>query len=188
MNRQKDAEESSRPAGSPPTGEPAFLVVGKLRRPHGLRGELNMEVITDFPERLQPGVVVYVGEDHRPEVVCSRRWHASRLLISFEAYHNPETAGMLRNQLVYVRTADRPRLPEGEYYHHQLIGLRVVNEDGQLLGRLVQIMDTPANDVYVVRPESGAEILLPAVDSVILGVDLAQGEIRVHLLPGLMPD
>ena len=94
----------------------------------------------------------------------------------------------MRNELVYVRADDRPPLAEGEYYHHELIGLRVVDESGDILGILVQILDTRANDVYVVRPQAGPEILLPAIESVILDIDLEKGEIRVHLLPGLIAD
>ena len=65
-----------------------------------------------------------------------------------------------------------PRLPQGEYYHHQLLGLQVINKEGQLLGTLVEILETGANDVYVVKGESGEEVLLPAIDGVVVGIDL----------------
>jgi len=176
------------PAGSPAKGEPVFLVIGKLRRPHGVQGEINMEILTDFPERLKKGIVVFVGQDHRPETINGLRQHGSGLLVAFHGYHTPEEVGVLRNEMVYVRADDRPPLAEGEYYHHELIGLRVVDESGNLLGTLTQILDTRANDVYVVRPQAGPEILLPAIESVILDIDLEQGVIRVHLLPGLIAD
>lgn len=188
MTRLENAGESKRSAGSPPTGEPAFLVVGKLRRPHGVHGELLMEVITDFPERLCSGVTVYIGETYQPHTIRSQRWNGAFLLLKFDDYHDPETAGAQRNQLVYVRTEDRPPLPEGEYYHHQLIGMRVISDEGQLLGLLMQILDTGANDVYLVQPESGAELLLPAIPDVVREIDLEHGEMHVHLLPGLLPD
>lgn len=176
------------PAGSPGKGEPVFLVIAKLRRPHGVRGEVIMDVLTDFPERLKKGLVVFIGQDHRAETIRSLRQHGTALLVAFKGYDTPETVGVLRNELVYVRADDRPPLAEGEYYHHELIGLRVVDESGILLGTLIQILDTRANDVYVVRPQAGPEILLPAIESVILDIDLEKGEIRVHLLPGLIPD
>ena len=176
------------PAGSPGMGEPVFLVIGKLRRPHGIRGEIIMDVLTDFPERLKKGVLVFVGQDHRSETIRSLRPHGNSLLVAFQGYDTPETVGVMRNELVYVRADDRPPLAEGEYYHHELIGLRVVDESGDLLGILVKILDTRANDVYVVRPQAGPEILLPAIESVILDIDLEKGEIRVHLLPGLIAD
>jgi 16S rRNA processing protein RimM len=185
LDQARQPEQLEKPAGSPGEGEPVFLVVGKLRRPHGLRGELIMEVITDFPERLEPGVQVYVGEGFRPLRIRSRRWHGKLLLIAFDGYHEREAAGEFRNWLVYVRADDRPPLPEGEYYEHQLLGLRVVSDEGKFLGWLAQILETGANDVYIVRPESGPDILLPAIDDVILDIDLARAEMRVSLLPGL---
>ncbi|MBN2549466.1 MAG: 16S rRNA processing protein RimM [Anaerolineales bacterium] len=188
MTRPTTYGETNQPAGSPPTGEPVFLVVGKLRRPHGLGGEMIMEVITDFPERLLSGVEVYVGEDHRPIKIRSRRRYADGLLIAFDGYHDPESAGTLRNNLVYVRSIDRPPLPDGEYYHHQLLGLKVVTDDGHDLGILEQILDTGANEVYVVRPPHGREILLPAIESVILAINLKQGQMLIHAIPGLLSE
>jgi 16S rRNA processing protein RimM len=173
------------PAGSPQSGEPEYLVIGKLRHPHGLRGEMLMEVITDFPERLQPGVRVYAGDERRPLQVRSIRSHAKGALIAFEGYDTPEAVGEFRNALVFTTTATLPKLPEGEYYHHQLIGLDVVTDEGQELGRLAEIMNTSANDIYIVRSEAGREILLPAIDPVILSIDLEQRKILVHLLPGI---
>lgn len=175
-------------AGSPGSGEPVFLVVGKLRRPHGLHGDMILEVITDFPQRLRVGKTVYVGDAYEPKRIRARRPYNADLLLAFDGYDTPEEAGMLRNELVYVRADELPPLSEGEYYQHQLLGMRVVSEAGEELGRLEQILETGANNVYVVRPESGPEILLPAIEAVILGVDLEQGEVRVHILPGLLPD
>jgi 16S rRNA processing protein RimM len=174
--------------GSPSPGEPVFLAVGKLHRPHGIHGEIIMEILTDFPERLKTGITLYVGKEHQPLRLRSRRWHNQNLLVTFEGYSDPETVSILVNQLVQVRAADSPPLPEGEYYHHQLLGLQVVDENGIQLGRLKQILETGANDVYIVQTEQGKEILLPAIDSVLRAIDLAQGQIVVHLLPGLLPD
>jgi 16S rRNA processing protein RimM len=143
-------------------------------------------VITDFPERLQPGVTVFVGEQHQPRQIRSRRGHNQGLLLSFDGFSTPEEVGALRNAMVYVRTADRPPLPAGEYYHHQLLGLRVVSDEGQELGWISEILTSSANDIYVVRGASGTEILLPAIETVILEIDLANGLLRAHLLPGLI--
>jgi len=172
--------------GSFSTGEPVFLAVGRLQRPHGLRGELLMTVLTDFPERLTPEQQLYLGEEHQPILIRSVRGHTKGLLIAFEGYAARQDVENLRNQMVYVRADDRPMLPEGEYYHHQLLGLRVVTDDQRELGVLAQILETGANDVYLVRAEDGGEVLLPATDEVILAIDLENKELRVHLLPGLL--
>jgi 16S rRNA processing protein RimM len=153
-----------------------------------VRGELMMEVYTDFPERVHPGVTVYVGDQYMPYTIRNCRRHKGGLLVAFQEYSSPEEASALRNQLVYVRAEDRPPLPEGEYYHHQIIGLQVRTEAGQVLGVVKDILETGANDILVVRPESGAEILIPAVDEFVLDYNLAEGEIIVHLLPGLLPE
>jgi 16S rRNA processing protein RimM len=175
----------SQDTGSPNSGEPEFLAVGKLRRPHGVHGEILMEVLTDFPERLKPAVKLYIGDEHRPLSLAKCRTSGNGMLVSFDGYDTPEKAGELRNLLVYVLAADRPPLPEGEYYQHQLIGLRVVTEDEEILGTLTEILETGANNVYVVRPPTGPEVLLPAIESVVREVNLERKEMRVHLLPGL---
>jgi 16S rRNA processing protein RimM len=169
-----------------PQGEPVFLAVGWIGRPHGVRGEVTLYLTTDFPERLQPEVQIFLGETHIPMQIRARREHQGHLLLKFDGYDTPEAVGELRNQTVFVRADDRPPLPEGEYYHHQIIGLQAIDEQGQILGKVTEILSTGSNDVYVVQPDTGAEILLPATEEVILDYDLEQGHIRVHLLPGLL--
>jgi 16S rRNA processing protein RimM len=173
-------------SGSPIPGEPEFLVVGKLGKPHGLHGEIVMDIYTDFPERLQPGETVFVGPQFLPLQIIKRRSHTRGMLIFFAGCQTREEVAEFRNHLVYVRTADRPQLEMGEYYHHQLLGLQVIDEEGQILGLLERILETSANDVYLVRDESGAELLLPAIESVILEIDLDHNQMLVHLLPGLL--
>ena len=169
-----------------PTGEPVYLTVGFLRRPHGVHGELVMDIHTDFPDRLRPGLKVFLGEAHRPVKLASARPNGTSLLVSFRGVDSPESAGQLRNTWVYVTAADRPPLPEGKVYQHQILGLRVVTDEGRALGTLVEILKTGANDVYVVKSADGKEILLPAIPDVILGIDLPNNEIKVHLLEGLI--
>ena len=144
-----------------------------------------MDVWTDFPERLLPGVQLYAGESHQPLFINTLRTSNQALLISFAGIETPEAAGLYRNTLVYVRAEDRPELPEGDYYHHQLLGMQVVREDGEILGEVTQILQTGSNDVYVVTTQTGKEILLPAIDPVMLNVDLDKREITVRILPGL---
>jgi 16S rRNA processing protein RimM len=175
-------------AGSPVAGEPVFLVVGLLRRPHGVRGEMVMDMLTDFPERLRRGARVYVGDQRQPMTIRQRRPYDRGALISFLEIETPEAAASFRKTYLYVRSDEIPALQEGEYYHHQVLGLRVVSDDGALVGKLVDIIETGSNDVYVVQPDSGPEVLLPVIDEVVLAVDLKGGEIKVHLLPGLLAE
>lgn len=175
-------------SGSPSTGEPEYLVVGKLRRPHGVKGELLMEIVTDFPDRLTEGRHVFIGEKHLPATIVGRRQHHQGLIVKFQEVDSPEAAAAFRNRSVSVHTSDRPRLPDGYYYHYELVGCSVVLEDGRLLGVLAEVLQTGANDVYVVRQENGHELLLPAIPSVILDIDLPKQRLRVRPLEGLLED
>jgi 16S rRNA processing protein RimM len=168
-----------------PSGEPVYLVVGFLRRPHGVAGEIIMDVHTNSPERLKSGRRLFVGGKYQPITLVSSRPHAKGLLVKLKGFNTPEDAGQFRNQWVYVRTADEPPLAEGKYYPHQLIGLQVMDENDNPLGELDEILVTGANDVYVVKDATGRELLLPAIPSVILDVDLDRRLMKVHLLEGL---
>ena len=178
----------SKNAPGSPDGEPVYLVVGFLRRAHGLRGEIILDLHTDFPERLRSGRKLLIGEERRPMTLEGARPHAKGMLIKFTGIDTPEEVGQLRNQWVYVMATDVPSLPEGKLYQHELFGFEVVEENGNPLGSLVEIIETGANDVYVVRNASGKEILLPAIPSVILELDSARRFMRVHLLEGLIDD
>jgi len=169
-----------------PDGEPVYLVVGFLRRAHGVQGEIIMDLHTDFPERFRSGRKLFVGEEHKVMTVESVRSHAKGLLIKFKGIETPEETAQLRNQWVYIKATDAPPLPEGQIYQHELFGFQVVDENENLLGELVEIIETGANDVYVVKNESGKEILLPAIPSVILDLDPAHRLMHVHLLEGLI--
>jgi len=179
-------EKTERPAGSPAAGEPAYLEVGKVRRPHGVSGDVLVEIRTDFPERLVPGIEIYVGEDHFQLKIRGRRVHNDGLLLAFDGYTTPEQVGRFRNKIVYTSRRKASKLSKGEYYHYQLMGLSVQDEAGTPLGKITGILETGANDVYEVRDEAGREVLLPAITDVILEIDLDLKKMQVHLLPGLL--
>ncbi len=168
-----------------PVGEPEYLVIGFLRRPFGVSGEILMDLHTDFPERFRTGRKIYVGDDYKPMTLASVRPHGENLLVRLRGVNTPEMAGQYRNTWIFIKTKDAPPLPEGKYYQYQLLGLKVVDETDHLLGTLTEILETGANDVYVVKDEAGKETLLPAIPSVILDVQPEAGVIRVHLLEGL---
>ena len=145
-----------------------------------------MDVHTDFPERLRGGTKVFLGDDHAPARIASTRTHGGALLVALRGLDSPEAVGYLRNTWVYVTAADRPPLPKGQVYHHQILGFRALAEDGRELGALTEILSTGANDVYVLKSSEGKELLLPAIPDVILAINMEKREIRVHLLEGLI--
>ncbi len=168
-----------------PVGEPVYLVIGFLRRPHGVNGEIIMDIHTDFPERIKSGRKVLIGEKHQPHTLDTVRERNDGLLISLRGVDTPEEAGKFRNQWVYVKASEVPPLPEGQVYKYELVGLDVIDDNGNALGKLAEILETGANDVYVVKNEEGKEILLPAIPPVILNIDMKQRVMKVHLLEGL---
>jgi len=178
-------KQSGNFTGSSDTDEPVFLVVGKLRRPHGLHGEMQFELQSDFPERFNPGKTVYLGDEKLPLKICGFRPHKNIYLIAFDGFITPEAIGIYRNTLVYIEAHGLPVLSEGEFYHHQLLGLDVITEDGRQLGFLSGILETGANDVFIIRTPTGPDLLIPVIDDVILAIQPDEGKIIVRLLPGL---
>lgn len=163
------------------------LRVAWVGRPHGLRGEVRLVPDTDFPERLLSLRTVWlVGpwgtEERRVESV---RRAADAFLLKLEGVDDRTAAERLRGMEVCVRREEAAPLPEGTYYVADLVGCRVVTEDGQTLGTLEEILRGPAHDVYVVRG-GRREVLLPAVREVVREVRADQRRITVRLLPGLV--
>jgi 16S rRNA processing protein RimM len=165
--------------GSPQKGEPEYVLVGKLQRSHGVTGEIVLGITTDFPERINRGKLIYLGGDHSPIMISGARPFHQNMLITLEGIHNREEAAELTNLEVFVKTDELPALSDGQYYHHQLVGLKAVVEEGTEIGTLTEIMETGANDVYVVTDSSGKETLLPAIDDVILRIDLTAKKIVI---------
>ncbi len=180
------ADAKAKNLSGSPIGEPLYLSVGFLRRPHGLAGEIIMDLHTDFPERMKSGRKLFVGEEYQPMTLISVRPHQAGLLVKFKDVETPEDAGKYRNQWVFIKAKDAPPLPDGQIYQYELIGFKVVDENENPLGTLVEILETGANDVYVVKNDAGKEILLPAIPSVILDLDTDRQLIRVHVLDGLL--
>ncbi len=169
-------------AGSQTNTEPAFLVLGKLRRAHGVRGEIALEVYTRMPELLDPDRVVYIGEEHQSYTIDQTRWKQDLLLLKFAGIDDRTAVAELTNLLVYTPTRDLPGLPDDEFYFHELIGLDVYDADERYLGVLTEILETGANDVFLIRDERGKEVLIAAVDEHILEIDLEKGHIIVSTI------
>lgn len=168
--------------------EPRYLAVGRILRPHGITGELRVEVLTAYPERLAKLPQLYIGSAYQPYAVQSVRRHQNLLLLRLVGVADRNAADTLRGQLVSVAIEDAIPLEEGEYYHHQLLGMQVSTEDGEALGEIVEVLDTPAaNDVYVVHGLRG-EVLIPAIREVILSMDIEARQVVIRPMPGLLPE
>jgi 16S rRNA processing protein RimM len=154
---------------------------------HGIRGELRCRVITDFPrKRFRRGTPVLIqGREH---LVESARVHGGVVLLKLQDVADRGTAEQLRGATVDVSAETAGAPPKGQYYWHQVIGLRV--EDAHThepLGTVEDILETGANDVYIVHGDRG-EILVPAIKNVVKRIDPDNGVMLVQLLPGMLPE
>jgi 16S rRNA processing protein RimM len=167
--------------------ELCYLAVGRTVRAHGLRGEVSMIVLTDFPERFETTEWLYLGNEFEAEPyrLKSYRWHKANILLTLEGITDRTQAEGLRGLLVQVPIDEAVPLPAGSYYLYQLIGLEVITTDNEPLGVVDSILETGANDVYIVKGGE-KEILLPAIPDVVKSVDIEKGQMIVQILEGLI--
>ena len=165
--------------GSLKVGEPEFICIGKIHKSHGIKGDVVLDPMTDFPERIRRGKTVYAGENHQLLTIARVRQKPPFLLVGFREITDETQASEFRNTLLFVKTSDLPELPEGEYYFHQLIGLEAVNEAGDHVGTLYEILETGANDVYVIRKDDGTEELVPDIPQYIQQIDVKNHFIKI---------
>ncbi len=191
-----DQEHQDAAHRSSPAAESSFLTVARVTRAHGVGGELSCEIVTEFPQRFRRTKILYFAwsvRDEAPPVARAvrssrvvRRGHGTQLLLSVEGVDDRDAAEALRGALIQVPESEAWRLPRGRYYWHQIIGLRARTVDGRELGTVKEILETGANDVYVVDTSRG-ELLLPAIKQVVKAIAPEQGTITVELLPGMEP-
>ena len=152
-------------------------------RSWGLRGDLKVQPQTDFPERFSRGSELHI--DGKRETVVSTRPNRGVYVIRLSGVTNRTEADSMRGALLTIPEDNLAPLPKDTYYHFQLIDMQVFSDEGESLGVIVEILDTSANDVYVIRGESGPDLLIPAIREVVLDVDVDGGRMTVHLPPGL---
>ncbi|MFF4788847.1 ribosome maturation factor RimM [Streptomyces sp. NPDC001276] len=167
------------------------LVVARIGRAHGIKGEVTVEVRTDEPElRLAPGAVLATDPASAgPLTIETGRVHSGRLLLRFEGVRDRNAAEALRNILL-IAEIDPEELPEGEdeYYDHQLMDLDVVTVDGKEVGRITEISHLPSQDLLIVERPDGTEVMIPFVGEIVTEVDLEEQRAVIDPPPGLIDD
>ena len=172
---------------------PARMVVGRVLRPHGVRGELAVEVLSDAPERFAPGAEVAAGDpdgdgELQPLEVAAARLHQGRMLLRFAGIDDRDAADSLRGSLLTIPAEAARELGPDEFWRHQLVGLAVVDADGKDRGVVSEVQPGTAHDLLEVRRPDGVTVLVPAV-AALVDVQLAEGRVVVQAIPGLMdPD
>ena len=174
--------------------ETVDVVVGRIGKPHGIRGEVTVDVRTDEPERrFAPGTTLRAeapaGADRRPSslTVARARWHQSTLLVTFEELADRNAAEAARGTVLYATIGldETPDDPE-EFYDHQLVGLRVETTGGTHVGEVAEVLHSPAQDLLSIRGDEQQEILVPFVHRFVPVVDLSGGRVLVEDVPGLI--
>lgn len=173
--------------------QPRFLLLGEVLRPHGVRGELKIRVLTDYPERIAQLDMVYVGDDPNADAAVGYRVENMRSqneygLLKLRGVDTRDQADTLRQMYVMVALEEAVPLEEGEFYIYQLIGLNVQTHNGQPLGTLTEVLETGANNVYIVDSPQYGEVLIPALDDTILSIDVEAGVMIVKLPEGTLPN
>ncbi|MFI9098964.1 ribosome maturation factor RimM [Streptomyces fildesensis] len=167
------------------------LVVGRIGRAHGIKGEVTVEVRTDEPEvRLGPGAVLATDPATAgPLTIESGKVHSGRLLLRFEGVRDRNGAEALRNVLLIaeVDPAELPEDPE-EFYDHQLVDLDVVTVDGVEVGRILEISHLPGQDLLIVERPDGTEVMIPFVSEIVPEIDLENQRAVIDPPPGLLND
>ncbi|WP_328583648.1 ribosome maturation factor RimM [Streptomyces sp. NBC_00370] len=167
------------------------LVVARIGRAHGIKGEVTVEVRTDEPElRLGPGAVLATEPASvGPLTIETGRVHSGRLLLRFDGVSDRSGAEALRNTLL-IAEIDPEELPEDpeEYYDHQLMDLDVVLADGTEIGRITEITHLPSQDLFIVERPDGSEVMIPFVEKIVTEIDLEEQRAVITPPPGLLDD
>ncbi|HUF54335.1 MAG TPA: ribosome maturation factor RimM [Dehalococcoidia bacterium] len=174
------SKSANNPAADIPDG---FVAVGRVRGAFGVRGDLKVKPMAP-PQTFAPGrSLTLAGEAHKIE---RSRPHKDTLLLKLTGIETPEDAAALSQAYLLLPESELEPLGDDEYYRYQLIGLRVVSTEGEDLGEITEVLDRPANDVFVVKGSHG-EILIPAADDIVQTIDLETRTMTIEVVPGLLP-
>jgi 16S rRNA processing protein RimM len=169
---------------------PARMIVGRVLRPHGLRGELIVEILSDAPERFVPGAELAAGDPESGEplrelVVAAARLHQGRMLLTFEGVEDRDAADPLRGLFLSIPVSAARELAPDEFWRHQLVGLEVVDQHGGHRGVVSDVLPGAAHDLLEVRRPDDGTSLVPAV-AALVEVQLDEGRLVVQTMPGLL--
>lgn len=165
-----------------------FLRVGIITSTHGLKGEVKVYPTTDYPERFEEikEVMLDTGRGKRMLTIQNVRYFKNQVILKFKEINNINDIEKYKQCELWVNRENGTPLEEGEYYIADLIDCKVYLEDGSYFGTLVDVMETGANDVYVVESQEHGEVLLPAIADCVKEIDIEKGEITVYLMDGLL--
>lgn len=165
-----------------------MLRVGVISSTHGVRGEVKVFPTTDDPARFRDlkKVTLDTGRGYLELEIANVKFFKNMVILKFKGYDNINDIECYKGRDLLIHRDQAVPLEEGEYFIADLIGLKVATDEGEMLGTLKDVLKTGANDVYVVETKQGKEILIPVIPQCILEVNLEEGQVKVHLLEGLL--
>lgn len=165
-----------------------YLIVGQLTSPHGVKGELRVSALTDDPQRFKKLKYVYIDKKGNLEKynITGVKFLNHFVILKFEGVDTYEAAVELKSLYLKIDRANAVKLPKDSFFITDILGMLVYDENNVLLGKLVDIIHTGSNDVYIVKNDEGKEILIPALKSVVKEVSLEDRKISVVLPEGLL--
>ena len=165
-----------------------LLRVGVITSTHGVRGEVKVFPTTDDMNRFKKlkTVILDTGKDHKTLNIESVKFFKNMVILKFKGFDNINDVEMWRQKDLLITRDQAVKLSPDENFIVDLIGLTVMTDEGEKLGVMKDVLQTGANDVYIVKMADGKEVLLPAIKDCILNVDLEKGEMLVHVLDGLL--
>ncbi len=167
--------------------ETEWATIGKVVAPFGVRGELKVRLLTDIPNRFAQLDAIYLGPEHRRYSIKSvRPYKGEMIVLGLEGLADANIAEEQRGFEVCIPLDKLAKLPPDSYYQHDIMGLRVFTLDGRDLGKVVDIILTGSNDVYVIKTAEGKQVLIPAIKQVIKQIDLIRSTMHIDPIPGLL--
>ena len=165
-----------------------ILQVGVITSTHGIRGEVKVFPTTDDPARFKKckSVLLDMGKEHKEMKIESVKFFKQFVIVKFEGFDNINDIEMYKGKSLYVTRENAVKLKKDEYFIADLIDCKVIDEEEQEIGVLVDVMQTGANDVYVIQMNDGNELLLPAIKECVLAIDVEGRVIKVHVMDGLL--
>ncbi|WP_164669025.1 ribosome maturation factor RimM [Virgibacillus doumboii] len=163
--------------------------VGKIVNTHGIKGEVKVHRITDFDERFEVGSTLFLVKENEQPVdlkIDGHRVHKGFDLVHFNGYNNINDVEHFKGSFLKITEDQLTKLEDNEFYYHEIIGCDVYLINGGKLGAIKEILSPGANDVWVIKPEKGKDILIPFIDDVVKQVDVSSGKVVIEPMEGLL--
>ncbi len=164
-----------------------LLKVGVITSTHGIRGEVKVFPTTDDPKRFLDleEIILDTGKEKKTLSIQYVKFFKNMVILKFKEFDNINDVEIYRQKDLYVTREQAVPLEENEYFIADLIGLKAVSDEGEELGEIADVLQTAANDIYVIKKQGTSDLLVPAIRECVLSVNIAGGMVTLHLLPGL---